>query len=299
MAWAAVAGAAVSVVGGAVQANAARKAANQQGDAARAAAAQLEQKLATYDTAGKDALGNITTGLGEGGKYSKRFTMADATNSDAEQFALQQGSQAIQNSAASKGGLIGSNVLQDLTQFGQKNASQFQQQAFDQWNKQNQQELSANQHLVGIGENAAAGVGNSNANATLATGGAQAGATAATGSAINNTLGQVGNILGQSNLFKPNATPTTPGMTSGNISPGGDYNIGVDDPVSTLSDERLKTDIEQVGQTNDGLPIYKYRMKGTARKIMGVMATDVERVRPDAITRSSGGYRMVDYNKVS
>lgn len=67
------------------------------------------------------------------------------------------------------------------------------------------------------------------------------------------------------------------------------------------SDERLKTDIDRVGKTDDGTPIYTYRMKddpsGATR--MGVMAQELRRKKPDAVHRMPGGFFGVDYSKVS
>jgi hypothetical protein len=65
------------------------------------------------------------------------------------------------------------------------------------------------------------------------------------------------------------------------------------------SDKRLKEDMELVGHTHDGLPIYVYRMKSGGPKKMGVMAQDVEKVNPGAVTQDRQGYKMVDYSRVS
>jgi cytochrome c2 len=60
------------------------------------------------------------------------------------------------------------------------------------------------------------------------------------------------------------------------------------------SDRRLKTDIQRVGTTDGGLPIYTYRYKGEDAMQMGVMAQDVEKVNPEAV-REFGGYKAVNY----
>lgn len=66
-----------------------------------------------------------------------------------------------------------------------------------------------------------------------------------------------------------------------------------------FSDKRLKTDIERVGETDEGTPIYTYRYKDGGPKQMGVMAQDVEKKNPGAVKRHPSGYGMVDYGKVS
>jgi hypothetical protein len=61
-----------------------------------------------------------------------------------------------------------------------------------------------------------------------------------------------------------------------------------------LSDRRLKTDIEKVGETNAGLPIYTYKYKGDNKTQMGVMAQDVEKKTPKAV-KEVGGFKAVNY----
>lgn len=61
-----------------------------------------------------------------------------------------------------------------------------------------------------------------------------------------------------------------------------------------FSDERLKEDIRRVGKTDDGLGVYLFRYKGHPTVHMGVMAQEVERVKPEAVS-TIGGYLAVDY----
>jgi hypothetical protein len=61
-----------------------------------------------------------------------------------------------------------------------------------------------------------------------------------------------------------------------------------------MSDKRLKTDIEKVGKTDAGLPIYTYKYKGDNKTQMGVMAQDVEKKTPKAV-KEVGGFKAVNY----
>ena len=61
------------------------------------------------------------------------------------------------------------------------------------------------------------------------------------------------------------------------------------------SDVRLKTDIEQVGTTVYGLPLYHFRYKTGAERFEGVMAQDVLEVMPDAVVVGEDGYYRVKY----
>jgi hypothetical protein len=65
-------------------------------------------------------------------------------------------------------------------------------------------------------------------------------------------------------------------------------------PLAIFSDERLKEDVEPVGQLYDGQPIYRYRMKGDPRTQIGLLAQDVEESHPEAVGLA-GGFRTVDY----
>ena len=69
-------------------------------------------------------------------------------------------------------------------------------------------------------------------------------------------------------------------------------------PQSFFSDERLKENIEPVGELNDGQPIYRYNYKGDPRTQIGLIAQDVEKSHPEAVGLA-GGYRTVDYGKAT
>lgn len=66
-----------------------------------------------------------------------------------------------------------------------------------------------------------------------------------------------------------------------------------------LSDERTKEDIEPVGALNDGQTVYSYRYRGDPRTQIGLLAQEVERRQPDAVSRHPSGMRMVDYRRAT
>lgn len=61
-----------------------------------------------------------------------------------------------------------------------------------------------------------------------------------------------------------------------------------------MSDERVKRDIEEVGQTYDGQPIYRYRYAGDPRTQIGLLAQEVETRHPEAVG-GVGGIKTVNY----
>jgi hypothetical protein len=64
-----------------------------------------------------------------------------------------------------------------------------------------------------------------------------------------------------------------------------------------LSDPRLKEDIVLVGRRPDGLNEYTWRYRGSANVYRGVMADEVQKVKPWAV-KNVGGYLAVDYSKL-
>ncbi len=79
---------------------------------------------------------------------------------------------------------------------------------------------------------------------------------------------------------------------------GGLFNLGgALGSAYIMSDERVKEDIEPVGELNDGTELFSFRYKGTPEKVVGVMAQDVEKRQPDAV-KTIGGIKHVHYGKV-
>lgn len=60
-----------------------------------------------------------------------------------------------------------------------------------------------------------------------------------------------------------------------------------------FSDRRLKSNIKRVGTHAIGVGIYDYTMMGMPQR--GVIAQEVEAVRPDLVKRHASGYLMVNY----
>ena len=65
-----------------------------------------------------------------------------------------------------------------------------------------------------------------------------------------------------------------------------------------ISDIRLKTDIHRIGTTGLGLPLYQFQYRNRAGVYLGVMAQDVLKVEPSAVSMGADGYYMVDYGKL-
>ena len=65
----------------------------------------------------------------------------------------------------------------------------------------------------------------------------------------------------------------------------------------SLSDERAKTDKERIGETDDGIGIFKFKYKGSPKTQIGLMAQEVAKKKPGAVKKTSSGLLAVDYGK--
>ncbi len=72
--------------------------------------------------------------------------------------------------------------------------------------------------------------------------------------------------------------------------------IGGEGPPVVESDIRLKTDIRHVGTTAHNLPLYTFRYIGKDGQYEGVMAQDVLKVMPVAVSVGEDGYYRVNYD---
>ena len=305
MPWGAAIAAVGAVAGSALASKGAKDAAQTQADAAAAASASAAAQRKPWLDAGKGALDTLQAGLAPGGQFTKKFSMADALNSPAEQEALRAGGESIQNSAAARGGLLGTNTLQDLTKFGQATGASYENQAFNQFQAEQARQLNPIQSLAQVGQTQANLTADTNANSLLAAGGAQAAGQAGAANAYGGAISNLTNILGQSKAVQGlfGAAPADASgqgtSASGVGSDASNLGSGYSNTDYSLSDERLKEDVVQVGKTNEGMPIYKYRMKGSRKMQMGVMAQDMEKKKPEAVAHDRVGFKMVDYSRVT
>jgi hypothetical protein len=199
-------------------------------------------------------------------------------------FGLDQGMGQLSSQFNASGGLVGGNAIQGAQQFAQGYAGNALTDAFNQYqvNRSN------------VASNLGAGVGfGQNANAITA--------NAASGAAANtsNLLSSIGNAQAAGTMGQANAM-------AGGINNISNYAMLYGMMNKPTSDIRTKENIKQVAWLPNGLPVYTYEYKeefkndplaGPGRYI-GVMAHEVEKIIPDAVSLRSDGYKMVDYTKV-
>lgn len=73
---------------------------------------------------------------------------------------------------------------------------------------------------------------------------------------------------------------------------------GVAGVVGAFSDDRLKDEIELLHRREDGIGIYKFKYLGDGLLYMGVLASEVEKIKPDAVWVDANGFRRVDYQMI-
>jgi hypothetical protein len=61
------------------------------------------------------------------------------------------------------------------------------------------------------------------------------------------------------------------------------------------SDRRLKNGIRPIAALPSGIRLYRFRYRGSKTEYLGVVAQQVSKIAPHAVTRGSDGFLRVDY----
>lgn len=100
------------------------------------------------------------------------------------------------------------------------------------------------------------------------------------------------------NMFNGQRTVGT-GSSTQTSTPSVASGIGTALQIAAMfSDERLKTDIVRVGELPNGLPLYDYRYIWGGPRQRGVMAQDVLKTMPAAVSQTESGHLVVDYSMI-
>lgn len=94
-------------------------------------------------------------------------------------------------------------------------------------------------------------------------------------------------------------TSNSSGGYYGNSTPASNSNAFANILGSLFSDARLKDDITPVGRLNDGQTVYAYRLKGSPRTELGLLAQEVERRHPEAVATDRSGFKRVHYGRAT
>ena len=78
-----------------------------------------------------------------------------------------------------------------------------------------------------------------------------------------------------------------------------DFNYGCSNESALQSDRRLKTDIAELGSTEDGIKLYSWKYKSDlVTTWVGVMAQDLKTTHPEALVTGADGFYRVNYSKL-
>jgi len=158
---AALAGAGASIYSGWLQSEAAKEAAQKQADAAKAAGdlqwnifEQQRADLKPWRDAGNKALGDLEN-FDTSNFYTNYadFGMNQFKADPGYGFRLKEGMDALQNSAAARGGLLSGNTLKGINNYAQDSASQEYQNAFNRYHTEMQGKFNRQQTRIGTGLN--------------------------------------------------------------------------------------------------------------------------------------------------
>lgn len=128
---------------------------------------QYEQNradLAPWRNAGGGAVSTLASLTMPGGALFKNFGAKDFQTDPGYQFRMDQGAQALQRSAAAKGGLFSGGTLKDLTDYNQNFASNEYQNAYNRFNQNRSTQFNQLASLAGLGQTAASNTAQLGAN---------------------------------------------------------------------------------------------------------------------------------------
>lgn len=182
----------------------------------------------------------------------------------AEQQARMAGAQNIGNLgiAGQQAGLAGAGAQLGAGTLGQQTQQAADLAAYQQFQNQQAYPFQTLSWLAGLGT----GVGSQLGGTTTGT---QTQPQPGWGQQLIGGLGAVGGLLGSGGLFG-----------AGGI----------------FSDKKVKENIRRIGKTNDGQNIYLYNYKGDPTPRVGLMAQEVEKIHPEAVSEING-VKAVDYEE--
>jgi len=156
-----LAGPAANLVGGLLGSNAAGNAVDAQTKAGQDANAlqwqmfqQNQANMQPWLQAGTGAVNQLAAGIQPGGALVKPFSMADYQADPGYGFRLSEGMKAIERSAAARGNLLSGGVLKGITRYGQDQASNEYQNAYNRYNQDQGNAYNRLAGVAGTGQNA-------------------------------------------------------------------------------------------------------------------------------------------------
>ena len=204
-----------SIGGGVDGSRAAGKAVDAQVKSADAATAEQRRQYdltrsdqAPWMEAGKTSLANIMSGFGNGGEFSKKFTLADYAADPGYQFRLSEGEKGIHRAASARGGLYSGATLKALARYNQDAASNEYGNAYNRFNTDQTGKFNRLASIAGLGQSSVNQVGQSGQNTAnrigenmMGAANARASGYVAGSNALNSGIGNAMNYYQNSQLL--------------------------------------------------------------------------------------------------
>jgi len=143
-----------SIIAGNKQAAAYRDAANQANSKLDQTYNTIRSDYSPYTGAGSSAVTALNNNLQNGTGFAKAFNMSDFYNDPGYQFTQQQGQNAINNSAAARGGLLSGAAAKGLASYNTGLANQTYNDAWNRYMQNRQQGYGELMGVAGLGQNA-------------------------------------------------------------------------------------------------------------------------------------------------
>ena len=104
-------------------------------------------------------------------------------------------------------------------------------------------------------------------------------------------------LAGKANSSHRHAyVPTSGGTVSGNLTVTGTLKGGT---VQSTSDLRMKDALEEIASPSlDGIYAYRYTLRSDGIKHYGLIAQEVQKLYPEAVSKDDEGYLALDYNAI-
>lgn len=207
-----------SIIGGMSAKKAAKaqtQAAQQASDAQRQMFERQVELQAPFRQAGLTAQNRFMELMGLGqptggqdfGRYARDFSMEDYQQDPGYAFRLSEGMKALERSAAARGGLLSGSMLKGAQRFGQQQASEEYQNAFNRYQTNRANQLNPLAGLMSAGQSgantltsAAGELGGRLGENYLQAGNARASGYIGQGNALSSALGTVGNYYANKSL---------------------------------------------------------------------------------------------------
>lgn len=259
---------------------------------------QALQPFLQLGQTGRAGTSALTDALGITGDPSQVQAKLAAT--PGYQFALDQGTQNVLRNQAATGQLASGKTNLDLQRYGQGLADQ----TYQQYVQNLTPFLNVASNAASGGANLLAGLGSGLNQSFETQGNAAYGADTSAANAQANAA--LANNQASANIWGAlmnGAKLGVGGAGGGGGTVGGNLLSGLGSAAMSFlpaifSDERLKEDIEPVGELYDGQRVYSYRYIGDPTPRIGLMAQEVEQRNPDAVTEV-GGFKAVDYGRAT